>query len=134
MFGIGVPELIILLFIVFPIYFAPAVVAFSRGHKSAGGILFLNLLFGWTLLVWVGCFIWAFSGQGSRYRGSVKQCPACLSIIPAQATKCRHCAEDVSTVVSQVTMQREWTCSRCGCRNRMQDLNCMACNSPMMNA
>lgn len=38
-------------------YFVPTLVAFGR--KNAGAIFFLNLFFGWTILGWIVCFIWA---------------------------------------------------------------------------
>lgn len=32
-----------------------------------------------------------FRALGRRYQASVKQCPECLSTVPAQATVCRYC-------------------------------------------
>ena len=39
------------------IYFLPSIVA--RGRANAGSIFFLNLILGWTVVVWIVCFIWA---------------------------------------------------------------------------
>lgn len=41
------------------IYFTPFLVAKKRNHRNAGGILVLNLFFGWTLVGWVGALCWA---------------------------------------------------------------------------
>ena len=40
------------------LYFLPTIVASHRGHGVAG-ILLLNLLFGWTGIVWFGLLLWA---------------------------------------------------------------------------
>jgi uncharacterized membrane protein YqaE (UPF0057 family) len=45
------------------IYFAPTIVALSRGHLSAGAIFILNLLLGWTVLGWVVALVWAGTGN-----------------------------------------------------------------------
>jgi hypothetical protein len=51
-------------------YFFPTTVAYMRGHQSQGGIMILNLVFGWTLLGWVVALIWACSAVEAprRYR------------------------------------------------------------------
>jgi uncharacterized membrane protein len=43
------------------IYSLPAIVASNMGHKSAGAIIFLNMLLGWTLIGWVVAFVWSFT-------------------------------------------------------------------------
>lgn len=40
------------------IYFLPTLVATNRGH-AAGGILLLNLFFGWTGVGWFAMLLWA---------------------------------------------------------------------------
>ena len=45
------------------VYFAPAIVALSRSHMSAGAIVVLNLLLGWTALGWIIAIVWAFTGN-----------------------------------------------------------------------
>lgn len=42
-------------------YFLPTIVAMMRNHPSAGGIFIINFLFGWTVLVWIICLVWAAS-------------------------------------------------------------------------
>ena len=41
----------------------PAIIAFARGHRHPFVILFLNLFFSWTGIVWLGCLIWALLGR-----------------------------------------------------------------------
>lgn len=43
------------------VYFLPAIIAFRRHHASAGSILALNLILGWTLPGWVMSFAWTCS-------------------------------------------------------------------------
>ena len=44
------------------LYFMPALIGIKRGISSCGALLFVNLLFGWTLIGWLLCFIWAATG------------------------------------------------------------------------
>lgn len=59
----GVSVLVIVLVVILgaAIYFLPSYIAHKRKHPSFGAILVINLLFGWTLLGWVGSLIWALS-------------------------------------------------------------------------
>ena len=41
------------------IYFLPTYVAGKKDHSNFVIILIINLLFGWTLLGWLACIIWA---------------------------------------------------------------------------
>ena len=41
------------------VYFLPSFIAFSRQHKNKIAIFLLNLLLGWTVLVWVGSLVWS---------------------------------------------------------------------------
>lgn len=43
------------------IYFIPSIIANIRRHKDAFAILALNLLLGWTFLVWVIALVWSFT-------------------------------------------------------------------------
>jgi hypothetical protein len=45
--------------IVLTLYLIPALVAYNRHHPSAGAILVLNLLLGWTVLGWIMSLVWA---------------------------------------------------------------------------
>ena len=50
-------ELIVIVLVSAGIYFIPTIVAADK--KNVGGIFFLNLFFGWTVIFWVAAFIWA---------------------------------------------------------------------------
>jgi len=43
------------------IYLLPTIVAISRNHRNQAGIMLLNIIFGWTILVWFGSLIWSVS-------------------------------------------------------------------------
>jgi len=45
--------------ILFLLYLLPSIVAAGRKHNNEGAIVALNLLLGWTVLGWIGAFIWA---------------------------------------------------------------------------
>jgi hypothetical protein len=45
------------------LYFLPFIISNSRKHKNQTSIFFTNLFFGWTVLGWLVCFIWAFSSN-----------------------------------------------------------------------
>ncbi len=40
------------------LYFLPTIVAANRGHRI-GGVLILNILFGWTGIGWMALLLWA---------------------------------------------------------------------------
>jgi hypothetical protein len=45
-------------------YFLPTIIALSRGKANGtGGVFFVNLLLGWSVVGWFVSFIWACSGQ-----------------------------------------------------------------------
>lgn len=48
----------ITLFLLLALYFLPTIVASHRGH-TVGGILLLNLLFGWTVIGWFALLLYA---------------------------------------------------------------------------
>ncbi|WP_263372813.1 superinfection immunity protein [Granulicella aggregans] len=48
------------------IYFLPTLVATHRGH-TAGGILILNLFFGWTGIGWLAMMLWALLSPPPYY-------------------------------------------------------------------
>jgi hypothetical protein len=54
--------------VLFLIYFAPAIIAFLRGHLSSIAILITNLVFGWTGIGWLIALIWSFTGNTARNR------------------------------------------------------------------
>lgn len=42
------------------IYLLPAIIAFHRQHPNRWVILILNVVLGGTIIVWLGCLVWAF--------------------------------------------------------------------------
>lgn len=52
--------LAIVLIMILP-YFAPAIVAFARGHHQKWAILVLDVLLGWTFIGWVGALVWSLT-------------------------------------------------------------------------
>lgn len=55
----GLPEMIILAFVFLPFYFVPAIIAYSRKTKKKKNIMLLNVLLGWSIIGWIGAFIWS---------------------------------------------------------------------------
>ncbi|HEX4032755.1 MAG TPA: superinfection immunity protein [Terracidiphilus sp.] len=53
------------------LYFLPAIIAAVRHTHNSGGILLLNIFFGWTLIGWVIALVMAFSSTPRYvyYRG-----------------------------------------------------------------
>jgi hypothetical protein len=41
------------------LYELPAIIAYKRDHRRFLAILLLNILLGWTILGWIGAFIWS---------------------------------------------------------------------------
>lgn len=52
----------------FMIYLLPTWIALMRGHGSAGGIIAVNVLLGWTFLGWVISLAWSLSALPSTSR------------------------------------------------------------------
>ncbi len=52
-------------------YLLPAIIAAIRGHASAWGIFALNLLLGWSGIVWIIALIWALSNKGQSVHQTV---------------------------------------------------------------
>ena len=58
---------LITVLILIPAYFLPTIVACIRDKVTGkGGIFFLNLLLGWTVIGWWAAFIWACTGGSAR--------------------------------------------------------------------
>jgi hypothetical protein len=51
--------LFLVLLLSFLAYLIPAFIAFLRGHRHRILISVLNVLFGWSLVGWLICLIWA---------------------------------------------------------------------------
>jgi len=45
------------------LFLSPSCLAFVKGHKYRWVILFINIVFGFTLIGWVGALIWALAGD-----------------------------------------------------------------------
>ena len=59
-----------LLLILAVVYFAPILIAESRGHPNATPIAVLNVLLGWTFLGWVAALVWSLTAfEQPRRRG-----------------------------------------------------------------
>ena len=68
---------IVLIAVLLFVYFIPTSIAYSRGHKDAGGILIVNLFFGWTFLGWVIALAWSLSGAENAVGGeTIRYAPA----------------------------------------------------------
>ena len=66
MFRVGLPELLVLLFLIgisLLTYFLPTIIALVRKKTNFMPILLVNLLLGWTFVGWVVALVWAFSTQ-----------------------------------------------------------------------
>ena len=44
-------------------FFTPTIIAFNKKHKYRWIILFINVVFGSTLIGWFGALIWAIAGD-----------------------------------------------------------------------
>ena len=45
------------------VFFLPVIIAFSKGHQYRWIILFVNVVFGFTLIGWFGALIWSIAGD-----------------------------------------------------------------------
>ncbi|MCW1599327.1 superinfection immunity protein [Campylobacter jejuni] len=52
--------------LLFVLYMLPAIIGLSRKHSNWLIISLLNLFFGWTIIVWLVCLIWSFTGSLSK--------------------------------------------------------------------
>jgi len=55
--GLGTDTLVILF--LFGIYFAPVLIATSRGMNNAGSVLVVCLFLGWTVFGWIAALVMA---------------------------------------------------------------------------
>ena len=62
MFGLGIPELLVLL-LVLGLLFLPTFVAWQRSHPNFWAIVAVNLLLGWSGIGWLAALVWAFVGS-----------------------------------------------------------------------
>ena len=54
---------VILLILIVTIYLLPTVIAFGRDVSHRHTIAVINILFGWTLIAWLICFVWALLAE-----------------------------------------------------------------------
>ncbi len=50
---------VILLMLIVTLYLLPSLIAFARDNPRRNRVVFINLLFGWTLVAWIVLFLWA---------------------------------------------------------------------------
>jgi hypothetical protein len=90
MFGLGLPELIVVLII-----FAPAVIG-ALIAKSKG-----RNVFGWFLLcglLWFPVIVLLFLPPTTEVEGKYRECPKCKEIIKWQASFCKHCKNKIEDI------------------------------------
>lgn len=58
---------LVVLALILAVYFLPTLIAGS-GHPHRLAIFVINLFFGWTLVIWVGCIVWAVVQRGQLGR------------------------------------------------------------------
>jgi Superinfection immunity protein len=51
----------VVLAIVAVMYFAPTIIAAVRGHRQTLAIGALNFLLGWSVIGWIGAFVWSLT-------------------------------------------------------------------------
>lgn len=61
--ALGLVFLIVMFLVGLAFYFAPTILAFSRGKGNAVAILVVNLFFGWSLIGWVVALVWALTQE-----------------------------------------------------------------------
>jgi hypothetical protein len=96
--------LIVSLMIGIALYVLPSVIASKRNHPQFTTIILLNILCGWTFVVWVVCMVWACMGpvqvqvaqtapalpsQATRF------CSACGKVVSIRALACPHCGDPI---------------------------------------
>jgi Na+/proline symporter len=49
----------VMLGVIAALYILPTILAFGRDHAHRQALALVNILFGWTLIGWIGVFLWA---------------------------------------------------------------------------
>jgi hypothetical protein len=55
----GSTATILMLMAIVVIYILPTLIAFGREHPRRQDIAVVNIVLGWTLIGWIGAFLWA---------------------------------------------------------------------------
>ncbi len=55
----GSTSTILMLMAVVLLYMLPTFIAFGREHPRRQDVALVNILLGWTLIGWIGAFLWA---------------------------------------------------------------------------
>ncbi|HEY1797454.1 MAG TPA: superinfection immunity protein [Stellaceae bacterium] len=55
----------VLLGVIALLYILPTILAYGRDHAHRQALAIVNLLFGWTLIGWIGVFLWALLARPS---------------------------------------------------------------------
>ncbi len=74
--GLGVVLLMVLGAGLLALYLLPTIIAFTRRHRNRWVIGIVNLVFGFTLIVWLVCLIWALNRVDDPVKGGRKFDPA----------------------------------------------------------
>lgn len=72
------------------LYFLPAIIGGSRHIDASGALFLVNLLFGWTVLGWFLCLIWAGSGATRAQDAFFERATSQPGTDPAAGTACRE--------------------------------------------
>jgi hypothetical protein len=72
---------------VLALYFAPAIIAGSRGHLSAPAIFALNLLLGWTALGWIAALVWSLTGNTRAIQREIHGTPHRQGVLTERTTE-----------------------------------------------
>lgn len=65
-FRIGPWEIVIILIFLLPVYLVPTIVAAVRHKRNVPRIALVNVLFGWTMVIWIIALVWALSPNKTK--------------------------------------------------------------------
>ncbi|MEI7437447.1 MAG: superinfection immunity protein [bacterium] len=64
--------LLVIILIALALFGLPTLIAFSRQHRNRWVIAFINIIFGATIIGWLGALIWAMNKIDDPVKGGVK--------------------------------------------------------------
>ena len=77
------------------LYLLPTINAYSKHHRSRALIAAINILFGWTLIVWVVAAAWSMGSARDDPPEMTStthvKCPDCAELVLREAKVCKHC-------------------------------------------